>query len=50
MYFYAGKAYLTMFARELQRRLRDEGSTIDVMQAHPGISSTDIFRQVWLSA
>ena len=47
---HAGKAYLTMFARELQQRLRDEGSTIDVMQAHPGISSTDIFRQVWLSA
>lgn len=39
------KAYLTMFARELQHRLRDEGSTIDVMQAHPGISSTDIFRK-----
>ena len=34
-----------MFCGELQRRLRSAGSTIDCMSAHPGISSTDIFRK-----
>ncbi len=39
------KLLLMMFCGELQRRLRSAGSTIDCMSAHPGISSTDIFRK-----
>lgn len=39
------KLFLMMFCGELQRRLRSAGSSIDCMSAHPGISSTDIFRK-----
>lgn len=39
------KLFLMMFCGELQRRLRTAGSTIDCMSAHPGISTTDIFRK-----
>ena len=39
------KLLLMMFCGELQRRLRAAGSTMDCMSAHPGISSTDIFRK-----
>ena len=39
------KLLLMMFCGELQRRLRSAGSSIDCLSAHPGISSTDIFRK-----
>ena len=39
------KMLLMMFSGELQRRLRSSGSSIDCFSAHPGISSTDIFRK-----
>lgn len=39
------KVYLSMFGRELQKRLRANGSDIDCFHAHPGISATDIFRK-----
>lgn len=39
------KLLLMMLCGELQRRLRSAGSSIDCFSAHPGISSTDIFRK-----
>jgi NAD(P)-dependent dehydrogenase (short-subunit alcohol dehydrogenase family) len=39
------KLALSMFARELQRRLRGAKPGVDVFLAHPGIAVTDAFRK-----